>query len=69
MRVLGINDEFVGDVSRLNACCFEVRAGDEPLFLKVDGVYNIDFKRVTLICQPEELGRYACGAHRGRHQV
>ena len=64
MRVCDVRNRLVGVISRINACCFEVdRRPTLSLFLVSGAVYNVEAGEVDLICDTNELGRYACGLH------
>ena len=63
LSVFSVNDLRLGDVTRVNACCFGVSSAAAPACLKLDAIFNIDFDRVTLICGETETARYRCGLH------
>ena len=64
--VFAIDDQRVGTVNRVNACCFEVSTAAGRWALVVDSVFNVVVDRVTLVCNALEVGRYACQLHQRR---
>ena len=64
MQVNAIDDERIGILQAVRSCCLKVadRAGGYAC-LTPDAVFNISFARVTLICAPAQIGRYACKIH------
>ncbi len=64
--VYAIDDQRVGSVSKLNACCFEVAGAATSWALLTDSVFNVVHERITLVCNAEEVSRYVCGLHHPR---
>ncbi len=64
--VFGVDDRRLGQVAHINSCCFEVAGADAParLFhITQAGIFNVDRRRVTLVCVNEEVSRYRCPVH------
>jgi hypothetical protein len=59
--VFGVDDRRLGQVGRINACCFEVGTAEHAeLHVLPSAIFNVDRRRVTLVCSNEEVGRYLC---------
>lgn len=61
--VFGVDDRRLGQVRRINSCCFEVAANKLTCHLVQAAIFNVDSRRVTLVCSNEEVGRYLCAKH------
>lgn len=64
--VFAIDDQRIGTVSQINACCFEVAGGNGPWALLTDSVFNVVHDRATLVCNADEVRRYLCQLHQPR---
>jgi hypothetical protein len=63
MAVFGVNDLRVGQVVRVNGCCLELTGDYGSHAVAHDCIFNVSVGRVTLICAPREVRRYACPDH------
>lgn len=63
-RVISVRGLFVGSVSDLRGCCFEVTLPGDLVNLRADAIFTVDDDRVSLICEADGLPRYLCTAVR-----
>jgi len=62
--VFGVDDRRLGQVSGVNSCCFVVSRSHALAISLVPGsIFNVDRRRVTLVCSNEDVGRYLCPNH------
>jgi len=65
MSVLSVRDQHLGTLMAVNPCCLVIERPHAPGHLAVQptAVYDVQFQRVVLICDENQLSRYACGMH------
>jgi hypothetical protein len=68
MSVLSVRDQHIGTLMAVNACCLLIDRRDAlgHLAVKPGAVYDVQFQRVVLICDQDQVHRYACGMHSSR---
>jgi hypothetical protein len=68
MSVLSVRDQHIGTLMAVNPCCLLIDRRDAlgHLAVKPGAVYDVQFQRVVLICDQDQVHRYACGMHSSR---
>ena len=67
MAVRGVRGVRLGLVLQLHEECFEVKPlkrDDDPICIKAEAIFTVDKRDgVSLVCSPEDVGRYTHPMH------
>ena len=64
-KIQDVRGRVLGHVKVVHPCCIEADTG---LAIQPAGIFSITAFAVELVCDGDQLGRYACGMHSPHYQ-
>jgi|KBSSwiStaDraftv2_1062776.scaffolds.fasta_scaffold2048433_1 hypothetical protein len=66
LAVFAVDGHPIGHVGNILTCCFDVTTDIGRFATRREAVFTVDSHFVTLVCNADRLGEYACRIHKSR---